>query len=114
MTIEEFKFIDKFMGIDHACDFIDYTDYNNWNNLIQVVEKIEKLVYNVRTHSSPTISGRWYMYTIEFYNYGKKLDPEIIVKVQSDYTNNETKISAYFRAVIEFIKYYNKEHETIL
>ena len=98
----------KIGGLYHSVHPSCLEFHNDWNWLTPVIEKIETLIENVSTHSSKTISGKWYQYTIEFYKYDilKKI---YIVQVKSDYSNNESKISTYYRAVIEFINWYNEQ-----
>jgi len=82
--------------------------HNSWDWLMPVLDKIGTLVENISTHQSETFSGRWYQYTISFYNY-KGFSKAIIIEIKSDYTNAESKLDTYYRAVIEFINWYNNQ-----
>ena len=70
-----------------------------------VLEKISRLDdYCLKTTQSLTISERWYMYSISIYENTLKGMDEPILKIDSDYANGETKISTYWRFIVEFIK----------
>lgn len=83
-----------------------YVKYNSsWDWLIPVIEKIEKLGFIIKTTSSPTISGKWYSHSIEL---KKSAFESNIIEISSDYSNNESKLSTYYRFCVEFIEWYNK------
>jgi len=103
-----FNTFDGSLNGDCCTDLTKLKYDTDWDWLMPVLDKIGTLVENISTHQSETISGRWYQYTISFYNY-KGFDTVKIVEVKSDYTNAESKLNTYYRAVIEFINWYNSQ-----
>ena len=104
------KLIASFMDIDDSIPHDHqgmYLYHSSWDWLMPVVEKIESLGYIIKYLSTPTLSNRWYIYNMEV----KKSYYDSVVKVESNYQNNESKLNTYYKGCIEFIKYYNKLNE---
>lgn len=78
------------------------------NTLMKLFDRIENLGYTVKTLSTPTISGRWYMHNIAIENYRV-----VCCKVESNYSVGETKISTWFRGCIGFLEWYYKNVEVV-
>jgi hypothetical protein len=86
--------------------------HSDWNWLMEAVEFIEsKIIYTVKIISTPTISQRWYMYTVQIYNTRSATlltQGEKIIEIQSHYHKNQSKKETVFIAVSDFAKMYNK------
>jgi hypothetical protein len=128
-TIESNKLFAEFMGlIESSISNKFWTEKNSegfgigqltelkydtsWDWLMQVVEKIENnLKYVITINSSPTISSRWLSHKIliQKNNLSDMLDKVFIVKYESDYSKNESKIEATYNACVEFVKWYNQQ-----
>jgi hypothetical protein len=102
--IEESKLIAAFMGRELHTDDISWFDeyykplrYEDWNSLMPVIEKIESLYYIVRIHQNICI--------IKSSILGSKT---VVTKQISNYSEENTKFSNTYKAVVEFINWYNK------
>jgi len=113
------KLLAKFMELNDGWVFCEkddtqghgFTKYDiSWNWLMPVVEKIEKIGYHISIIGTPTLSHKWAMYKVIIQTATFK--ENIITKVESDYSNNESKISTIYKGVVEFIKWYNKKYNT--
>ena len=71
----------------------------DWNWLMEVVEKIE----NIKIET--------YKVRVDIYFNCCQIYPTHWDKLISIYGNNETKLQATYRAVVEFIKWYNKQNQ---
>lgn len=83
--------------------------HSSWDWLMPVVEKIARSGnYCLKEYQSRTISGRWYAYHISISNntLGEVDNP--FIDITSNYDEDESKVSTYYRFCIEFIKWYNQ------
>jgi hypothetical protein len=107
--MENNKLIAEFMGREIHTDGIGWFDenfkvfkYDDWNNLMPVVEKIESFQDG---DDGDSMRGHLYNLRIE-QNFVYILDGEsmdVIIEM-----NGDNKLDATYRAVVEFIKHYNK------
>lgn len=89
--------IDDFMGREHwrmAPNHEWRSYHNDWNLLMPVVEKIETLGFNVNIVSIWCDVER------------KTMKVDLITEA-----DGETKIQATYKAVVEFIKWYNNQNQ---
>ena len=95
--------IQEFMGVDKTERLIPY--HSCWNNLMSVVEKIESFQDG---EDGDSMRGHLYNFRIEQYFVyildGESMD--VIIEM-----NGDSKIDATYKAVVEFIKYYNKTNK---
>ena len=104
--MEDNKVIDNFMDIVYVPE--DSADYMQWNNLVPVVEKINELGYQFLMNSGRKHSIK-----------GEELSQEAWPTVRCEFFehNNHSfvtekansMIEATYKAVVEFIKWYNKQ-----
>lgn len=93
---------------DHSINDKEWFLYNtSWDWLMPVVEKIEPLVLNVSISKNGTNIMRF------FENGNLPLDnPSFIITLnEAGIKNVNTKIEATYKAVVEFIKWYNENKE---
>jgi hypothetical protein len=113
-TTENNKLIAEFMGssilLDPDNKETPFTrpDYeNDWNDLMQVIEKIESLYnggFEVGIHHCSTIIGQ-----CRSTPYGKLHNQVNLFEITaSEGYNFERKIQYTYEAVVQFIKWYNK------
>ena len=98
--------IQEFMGVDKTKRLVPY--HSCWNNLMLVVEKIESFQDG---EDGDSMRGQLYNFRIEqhfveilngdYAELGDSID--IIIKM-----NGDSKIDATYKAVVQFIKYYNQ------
>jgi hypothetical protein len=93
-SLKNNKLIAEFMG---GCEPEEFEEYNtDWNWLMQVVEKINTSDYTVEIHSMDT--------RIYNNNTGK-----IIFQSECKWQTHEL-LNSVYEAVVEFIKWYNKNN----
>jgi hypothetical protein len=89
--------------------------HSDWNWLMEAVEFIEsKIIYTIKIISTPTISQRWYMYTVQIYNTRSATlltQGEKIIEIQSLYHKNQSKKETVFIAVSDFAKILNENKQ---
>jgi len=97
-TTETNKLIAEFMA-GGAVETHHNQYHNNWNELMAVVEKIEELNEGI--------------YQVDILQEGCKINIRcaIIDCTVAKLTVNTTKIQAVYKAVVEFIKWYNKNQD---
>ncbi len=76
----------------------DFEFHENWNWLMEVVEKIESLTQYVKIVQNVCIIGSSDI---------RATASKPTVSIASDYQGDNTKISNTFKAVTQWIKYYN-------
>jgi hypothetical protein len=83
----------------------------SWDWLMPVIEKIESLGMVIKTLSTLIINNKWTKHN----KYNIIIHDETVegltspqVRVESDYTNNEPKLEVTYKAVVNFIKWYNE------
>lgn len=115
MTLEEAKLVDKFMGEDYSCSFDEYTNYDDWNNLMQVVEKIEEVSFDsiesdyVPYTKNPFTVNFNYMYAKITVDNDFKLENIHKAGIVFNEYNEESKLIACQKAILEFINWYNNQ-----
>lgn len=119
--IEDIKLIAKFMKFVNSApyyhvlinemeellppEFMKF--HSSWDWFMPVKEKIVSLGFVFKLVSTPTISGRWIIHTVTISK--DSLSDITICKIESDYANGEKDISVAFKAIVEFIKWYNSQ-----
>jgi hypothetical protein len=102
-----------FSAIPKTIETMSMLFYSDWNWLMEAVDFIEsKIIYTVKIISTPTISQRWYMYTVQIYNTRSATllnQGEKIIEIQSNYHKNQSKKETIFIAVSDFAKVYNEK-----
>lgn len=73
---------------------IEFNYHNDWNSLMEVVEKIESLNYSTEFNFIPN-----YGHGLKIFSGGAE-----VIKLKF----YPTKIEAMYKAIIDFIKWYNK------
>jgi len=117
-TMENNKLIAEFLGIRvlnqeeaRQCDSwlltkcdVDLMYHTSWNWLMEAVEKIEvESIYDIQAvYDNREEFKGWYP---DLFTMNPKDD---VIAVSMDDLRYETKIKATYKAVIEFIKWYNK------
>lgn len=85
-------------------DLLKYHSSYDW--IMGVIEKIQKLGnYTIKILTTKTLRCEGFTYKIELFDNIKTYNPHI--SIESDYINNESQISTYFRFCIAFVKWYN-------
>lgn len=78
---------------------------SDWDILNLILDKIDTLGYTTKTMTAPTISHKWISHNMSIIKSSWK--GETICTETSDYTNDESKLSTYYRCVLKFIEWYN-------
>jgi hypothetical protein len=86
----------EFVGYSHQLEY-----NTSWDWLMPVVDKIEKLGFDSRIHGNNSDDG----YLCDFIQDNTNNEISCFVTWQD---NGGTKIEATFKAVVEFIKWYNE------
>ena len=90
--------------------------HSSWDWIMPVVEKISTLKVNggsiiTKISSSISVSGRWTVHTCSFQTEEQIWNNryEFIANISNDYEHDGPKIDSIWLAVVEFIKWYNKQ-----
>ena len=99
------KIIAEFLGMD---DDIEYQFDNSWDWLMEVVEKIENTKIKDYSISTNITNNKTY---ISIWHYGEGSKWSILISNFNEEYKDFNKIKRKYKAVIEFINFYNKQKE---